>query len=72
MHQQEYAVLPGRQAVSPDTVVNPNENRCHESEDEEECGNEEPKLKRKASAEGFEKLKKAKLDQVEHMNVNAK
>ena len=72
IHQQEYTVLPGRKAVSPDTVINPDEIRCHEIEDEEECDNEEPKLKRKASAGEIDKLKKAKLDQVGPMNVKTK
>ena len=72
MHQQEYTVLPGRQAVSPDTVVNLVENWRHEIEDEDECDNEGPKLKRKASAEEVDKLKKAKLDHVGHMNVKTR
>ena len=65
---EEY-ILQSQQTVSPDTIINPDEVRCHEIEDEEECNNEEAKLKRKASAEEVAKLKRAKVDQVGHMKA---
>ena len=68
---EEYILLQSRQAVSPDTVVNPDEIWFQEIEDEE-CNNEEHKLKRKASAEKVDKLKKPKLDQVGNMNVKTR
>ena len=69
---EEYTVLRSQQAVSPDTIINPDEIRFHEIEDEEECDNKEPKPKRKASAGEIDNSKKAKLDQwmtIQHQEI---
>ena len=78
-HSTQYKVSAGIQVpqhsqhtVSPDTVIDSDGIRCHEIEDEEECNEKEPKPKRKASTEAVDNLKKAKLDQVEPINVKAK
>ena len=69
---EDYLVLQSREAPSGDTVIDADKDRIHEIEDEGEYDKEELKLKRKASAEEVDKLKKTKLDQGGHLNVKTK
>ena len=69
---EEFIVLQSRRTVPSDNIVIPDDIPFHGIEDEEDCNNEGPKPKRKASAERFDKLKKAKLDHVGHIKMKAK